>query len=56
MARHTRRRPPVRPTLLRLRVIGSYLRLVPVMLARRRRLAARATVDRRRLERWLVSR
>ena len=35
-ARHTRRRPPVRPTLLRLRVLGSYLRLLPAMLARRR--------------------
>jgi GT2 family glycosyltransferase len=55
-ARHTRRRPPVRPTLLRLRVLGSYARLLPVMLARRRGIAARASVDRRRLERWLVLR
>ena len=55
-SRHTRRRPPVRPTLLRLRVLGSYARLLPVMLARRRRIAARASVDRRRLERWLVLR
>jgi hypothetical protein len=55
-ARHTRRRPPVRPTLLRLRVLGSYVRLLPAMLARRRRIAARASVDRRRLERWLVLR
>jgi GT2 family glycosyltransferase len=55
-ARHTRRRPPVRPTLLRLRVLGSYLRLLPVMLVRRRRIAARAEVDRKRLERWLVLR
>jgi GT2 family glycosyltransferase len=55
-ARHTRRRPPVRPTLLRLRVLGSYLRLLPVMMVRRRRIAARAAVDRRRLERWLVLR
>jgi GT2 family glycosyltransferase len=55
-ARHTRRRPPVRPTLLRLRVLGSYLRLLPAMLTRRRRIAARATVDRDRLERWLVLR
>jgi GT2 family glycosyltransferase len=55
-SRHTRRRPPVRPTLLRLRVLGSYLRLLPVMLVRRRRIAARAVVDRRRLERWLVLR
>jgi hypothetical protein len=35
-SRHTRRRPPLRPTLLRLRVLGSYLRLLPVMLVRRR--------------------
>jgi GT2 family glycosyltransferase len=55
-SRHTRRRPPVRPTLLRLRVLGSYLRLLPVMLVRRRRIAAGAAVDRRRLERWLVLR
>ena len=34
---------PVRPTLLRLRVLGSYLRLLPVMLVRRRRIAARAS-------------
>jgi hypothetical protein len=55
-ARHTRRRPPVRPTLLRLRVLGSYLRLLPAMLVRRRRISARAAVDRKRLERWLVLR
>ena len=55
-ARHTRRRPPVRPTLLRLRVLGSYLRLLPTMLVRRRRISARAAVDRKRLERWLVLR
>ena len=55
-ARHTRRRPPVRPTLLRLQVLGSYLRLLPVMVVRRRRIAARAEVDRKRLERWLVLR
>jgi GT2 family glycosyltransferase len=55
-SRHTRRRPPVRPTLLRVRVLGSYLRLLPSMLVRRRRLAARATVDRRHLERWLILR
>jgi GT2 family glycosyltransferase len=56
-SRHTRRRPPVRPTLLRLRVTASYLRLLPRMLARRRRLAALATVGRRHLQdRWLVRR
>jgi GT2 family glycosyltransferase len=55
-ARHTRRRPPLRPTLLRLRVLGSYLRLLPKVLVRRVRLAARARVDRSHLERWLVLR
>jgi GT2 family glycosyltransferase len=55
-APHTRRRPPVRPTLLRLRVLGSYLRLLPAMLARRQRIGADAAVDRKRLERWLVLR
>ena len=55
-SRHTRRRPPLRPTLLRLRVLGSYLRLLPRMLDRRSRLAARARVDRQHLERWLVLR
>jgi GT2 family glycosyltransferase len=50
-----RRRPPVRPTLLRLRVIGSYLRLLPRMLARRRNVARSAAVGRRELQRWLVS-
>jgi GT2 family glycosyltransferase len=55
-ARHTRRRPPFGPTRLRLHVIGSYLRLLPAMLVRRRRLTARSVVDRRRLERWLVLR
>jgi GT2 family glycosyltransferase len=55
-SRHTRRRPPLRPTLLRLRVLGSYLRLLPKVLVRRVRLAARARVDRQHLERWLVLR
>jgi GT2 family glycosyltransferase len=55
-ARHTRRRPPVRPTLLRLRVIASYLRLLPSTLRKRRDLARTAQVDRRRLERWLILR
>jgi len=56
-SRHTRRRPAVRPTLLRLRVIGSYLRLLPRMLAKRQRLARMATVRRRDLEtRWLGQR
>jgi GT2 family glycosyltransferase len=56
-SRHTRRRPPVRPTLLRLRVLASYLRLLPRMLSRRRALSRRATVPRRTLEsRWLIRR
>jgi hypothetical protein len=47
----------VRPTLLRLRVTASYLRLLPRMLARRRALGRRGTVPRRDLEsRWLVRR
>ena len=55
-ARHTHRRPPLRPTMLRLRVIASYLRLLPRMLVRRRQIAARATVSRRELTRWFVPR
>jgi GT2 family glycosyltransferase len=55
-ARHTGRRPPVRPSLLRLRVTGSYLRLLPAMLLERRRLARRAVLGRGELQRWLVSR
>jgi GT2 family glycosyltransferase len=55
-ARHAHRRPPLRPTLLRLRVCASYLRLLPAMLARRRDLARRARVGRAQLERWLVPR
>jgi GT2 family glycosyltransferase len=47
-----RTRPAVRPTLLRLRVIASFLRLLPAMLRRRR--SARA-VPRRELQRWLVT-
>jgi GT2 family glycosyltransferase len=55
-ARQSHRRPPLRPTLLRLRVCASYLRLLPAMLTRRRELARRARVDRGQLERWLVPR
>lgn len=56
-SRHTHRRPPVRPTLLRLRVIASYLRLLPRMLAHRRHLARTATIERRQLQnRWLIQR
>jgi GT2 family glycosyltransferase len=55
-ARHTRRRPPLRPTLLRLKVMGSYLRLLPAMLVRRFEISRRAKVDRRHLQRWMVLR
>jgi GT2 family glycosyltransferase len=51
-----RQRPAVRPTLLRLRVIASYLRLAPRMLARRRRIAADSLIGRRALQRrWLLA-
>ncbi len=51
-----RRRPAVRPTLLRLKVMASYLRLLPQMLKRRREVGRTAAVDRRALEgRWLIS-
>jgi GT2 family glycosyltransferase len=53
----TRSRPAVRPTLLRLRVIASYLRLLPRMLSRRRQVARTAAVRRGDLERqWLTPR
>jgi GT2 family glycosyltransferase len=56
-SRHTHRRPPIRPTLLRLRVTASYLRLLPRMLARRRTLTRAATIPRRTLEsHWLIRR
>jgi GT2 family glycosyltransferase len=51
-----RTRPPVRPTLLRLRVMASYLRLLPRMLARRRQVQ-RAPVKATELQRrWLAPR
>ncbi len=50
-----RHRPAVRPTLLRVRVIASYLRLLPRMLRRRRALSG-AAVGRRALQkRWLLT-
>ncbi|MCM3887353.1 glycosyltransferase [Frankia sp. R82] len=55
-ARAARGRPAIRPTLLRLRVIGSYLRLLPTMLRARREIAATATERRGSLQSWLVSR
>jgi hypothetical protein len=54
-AARARRRPPIRPTLLRLRVISSYARLLPRMLSRRRG-PAEAKVGRRALQkRWLLT-
>ncbi len=55
-ARRTRRRPPPRPTLLRFKVMGSYLRRLPAMLLRRWGISRRSKVDRRHLQRWLVLR
>ncbi|HSP38781.1 MAG TPA: glycosyltransferase family 2 protein [Frankiaceae bacterium] len=53
----TRRCPAVRPTLLRLRVIASYLRLLPRMLTRRAEVGRTAAVRRPDLERrWLTPR
>lgn len=50
------RRPAVRPTLLRLHVMGSYLRLLPTMLRRRFDFGRNAAVKRRDLEkRWLTT-
>lgn len=50
-----RRRPPIRPTLLRLRVITSYLRLLPRMLSRRRGLSAAKEGRRALQKRWLLT-
>jgi hypothetical protein len=57
-ARHSlkyRTRPPVRPTLMRLKVLLSFLRLLPTMLAKRRRINRTAQVPRRELQQWLVA-
>jgi GT2 family glycosyltransferase len=50
-----RTRPPVRPTLMRLKVLLSFLRLLPTMLAKRRRIGRTAAVRRQDLQRWLVA-
>ena len=50
-----RTRPPVRPTLMRLKVLLSFLRLLPTMLVKRRRIGRAANVRRRELEQWLVA-
>jgi GT2 family glycosyltransferase len=52
----TKNMPPLEPTKLRLRVILSFLRLLPKMLARRRAISQTAKVERPALERWLVRR
>jgi GT2 family glycosyltransferase len=52
----SRSRPAVRPTLLRLKVIASYLRLFPAMVTRRREIGRTASERRRSLQDWLVSR
>lgn len=48
-----RSRPAVRPTLMRLKVLRSFLRLLPVMLVKRR--SAQHVVPPRELEKWLVT-
>jgi GT2 family glycosyltransferase len=50
---HTR--PPVRPTLMRIKVMLSFLRLLPTMLAKRRRISRAAQVKRHELQQWLVA-
>jgi GT2 family glycosyltransferase len=55
-AARTRTRPALGPTRIRLRVIASYVRLLPVMLRRRLQLRRTAKVGRAELERWLVVR
>ncbi len=52
-AARARTRPPVRPTVLRLRVMLSFLRLLPSVLAKRS--SGPRVVPRRQLERWLVA-
>ncbi|MCW2600293.1 MAG: glycosyl transferase family 2 [Frankiales bacterium] len=55
-AAKARSRPHLRPLLLRLCVIRSFVRLLPTMLLRRRALRRAAVVSRRELETWLVER
>ncbi|MDQ2846946.1 MAG: glycosyltransferase family 2 protein [Actinomycetota bacterium] len=51
----TRRKPPLGPVMLRGKVLRSYLRHLPGLLADRRRIGNTATVGRRDLEEWLVT-
>lgn len=53
---HERRRPPLRRQVLQLRVLLSFLRLLPSMLRRRREIGRTARVGRRQLEQWLTRR
>jgi GT2 family glycosyltransferase len=56
-SRHTRRRPAVRPILLRIRVFLNYLRLLARMLGQRRSPGKHLVVSRGELQqRWLVKR
>jgi GT2 family glycosyltransferase len=55
-AARQRSRPAVRPHLVRVQVMVSFLRLLGPMLSRRRAIAGRALVPRAELERWLVNR
>ncbi|MCW2666384.1 MAG: putative glycosyl transferase [Frankiales bacterium] len=50
-----RRRPAVRQTLMRLKVLLSFLRLLPAMLAKRAELSRTAAVPRTTVEQWLVT-
>jgi hypothetical protein len=52
----SRSRPALRPTLLRLKVIASYVRLLPTMIRRRREVGRSAAMRRRDLQRWLLPR
>jgi GT2 family glycosyltransferase len=54
-ALRARHRPAVRPTLMRLKVLVSFLRLLPAMLVKRRQVGRSAVVGRRELEQWLVT-
>jgi hypothetical protein len=40
---------------MRLKVLLSFLRLLPAMVAKRRRIGRQAAVGRRELEKWLVA-
>ena len=54
-ALRTRRRPAVGPVRIRLKVLRSYVRLLPGTLAARRQVGRQAVVSRDELEKWLVT-